>query len=93
MESNIVSIFERDNFKVEYRQCFTTKGKKMYGGIVYYKSKFIKFIPYNNNAKLTEKYLKMLVDKYIIKDNGIYITCRDGSLQVYYYFNPSLIYD
>lgn len=71
MENTLINIFEKDGFKAEYRFCLTTTGRKMYGGYVYYMDKFIKFIPYTDKERLTEKYLKMLVDKHIINEHDI----------------------
>jgi hypothetical protein len=94
MESNnnIIETYQKGDFKIEFRSCLTTKGKLQYGGYVYYLDKFIKFIPFTDRKVLTEKYIKNLVDKHIINNDGIFIQCKDNNLHIYHYFNENMVY-
>ena len=93
MEDNsVIEIFQKGDFKIEYKNARTTKGTYHYGGIVYYLSKFIKFIPFNDNKELTRKYIINLVNTHEIHSHGISVGTKDNDRIMYHYFDENVVY-
>jgi hypothetical protein len=93
MDNNIViEIFEKGEFKIEFKKSKTVSGKYLYGGFVYYKDSFIMFIPYSDKKILTRKYIQNLVNTHEIHSHGISVGTKDNNRIMYYYFSPYQIY-
>lgn len=88
----ILESFVNGDLTVNYSCCRTTTGSLMYGGKVYYKGEFIKFLPFTDRKELTRKYMLFIAEKHVINELGIFLPCKDGDLIVYSYFNKNMIY-
>lgn len=94
MENNIlIETFSKGDFKIELRKARTESGSYIAGGMVYYKDKFIKLIPYGSRPEShLKKYMEYLVDNSSVSEIGIYIEGTKGEGYYYHYFESFAVY-
>jgi hypothetical protein len=89
MDNNVViEVYQKGDFKIEYKKSKTECDNYLYGGMVYYKDNFIMFIPYTHNKELTKKYIINLVNTHEVHENGISVATKSNNRIMYHYFNP-----
>ncbi len=93
MEENmVIEVFQKGDFKIEYKKAKTLSNTYHYGGMVYYINKFIKFIPYMDKKDLIRKYIVNLVNTHEVHEHGISVGTKNNDRVMYHYFNGYEVY-